>query len=380
VVFEEAKILFESVDLSMKEPGLRDREKNRLYSEMVSLPFDLARAPLFRARLVKLEPGYFLLMFNMHHIISDGWSIEMLKKEFMRLYEGYSTGKEIERQPLIVQYKDFALWRHRMMTGPEGKESHRCWKEKLADGVPIIRLPADSEIPAEDNAGVAYQCIIEKESKNRLKELAEAHQTTLFNVILSVYILYLSGICDQQDISCSIIAAGREHPSLDNIIGFFVNSIIFKIRVDEEQPFREFLKLVKREFKAAFRHQSYPLEQVFKDLKKKYPETPAAINMFMPVDEELAIPPGLLAAESAQLEEHHDVKFDLEAYITEYTDGIAVYWAYKKNMFKPATIEYMINEYKKQVKFFGSNPGQSLRDYLTGGNQEKTRKFKKKRK
>jgi hypothetical protein len=138
------------------------------------------------------------------------------------------------------------------------------------------------------------------------------------------------------------------------------------------------LEHVKREFKSAFHHQSYPLEQVFTDLKERYPEIPAAINMFMPTAEDLPIPPELLAAESAQLVEHHDVKFHLEAYITEYTDGIAVYWAYKKNMFEPATIEYILDEYKKQMEFFGKNPGQSLRDYLTGGIQEKTGKFKKK--
>jgi amino acid adenylation domain-containing protein/FkbM family methyltransferase len=380
VVYEEAKIPFECVDLSMMEPALREQEKDRLYREMVSVRFDLTRAPLLRTQLVKLEPGYYLFMFNVHHIISDGWSSQMLKKEFMSLYEGYRTGKEIELEPLTLQYKDFALWHNRMMAGPEGKESHRFWEEKLADSVPILRLPADREISAEDNAGVGYQCIIGKDSKDRLKKLAETHQTSLFNVILSVYILFLSGICDQQDISCSIIAAGREHPSLDHIMGFFVNSIIFKIRVDEAQPFQEFLKHVKREFKEAFRHQSYPLEQVFQDLKKKYPDIPAAINMFMPGDEDLAIPPELYEAESAQSVEHHDVKFHLEAYITEYTDGIAVYWAYKKNMFKPATIEYVIDEYKKQVEFFGKNPGQSLRDYLTRGSQKETRKFKKKRK
>jgi amino acid adenylation domain-containing protein/FkbM family methyltransferase len=380
VVYKEAKILFECVDLSMMEAPLREQEQNRLYSEIVSIPFDLGRAPLFRTQLVKMEPGHFLLMFNMHHIISDGWSGEILKKEFNRLYEACSAGKEIELPRLRLQYKDFALWHNRMMAGPEGKESHRCWKEKVADGVPILRLPADREIPAEDNAGIGYQCNIDKEGKDRLKELAEAHQTTLFNVILSIYILYLSGICDQQDISCSIIAAGREHPSLDQIIGFFVNSMVFKIRVDERQPFREFLEHVKREFKSVFRHQSYPLEQVFTDLKERYPEIPAAINMFMPAEEDLPIPPELLAAESARLVEHHDVKFDLEAYITEYTDGIAVYWAYKKNMFEPATIQYILDEYKKQMEFFGKNPGQSLRDYLTGGKSKETGKFKKKSK
>jgi acyl carrier protein len=380
VVYKEAKILFACIDLSMMEPASKEQEKDRLYRQMVSKPFDLEQAPLFRTQLVKMDPGHFLLMFNMHHIISDGWSAEILKKEFKRLYEAGKSGKEIELARLTVQYKDAALWQHRMMAGPGGKESRRFWKEKLAGGVPILRLPTDREIPAQDNAGVGYQCIIDKKSKNRLKELAETRQTTLFNVILAIYILYLSGICDQQDISCSIIAAGREHPSLDGIIGFFVNSIIFKIRVDERQPFSEFLEQVKAEFKSVFQHQSYPLERVFTDLKEKYPEIPAAINMFMPEEKDLSIPPELLAAESDRLLEHHDVKFHMEAYITEYTDGIAVYWAYKKNMFEPATIEYILDEYKKQMEFFSKNPGKSLTDYLTGGIREKIGKFKKKKK
>ncbi|MCP5054668.1 MAG: hypothetical protein GY940_46315, partial [bacterium] len=232
VIIEDTPVPLELIDLSMLGPAERTRARQRVYSDVAEVPFDLTRPLLFRSALVKLEPEHYQLMFNMHHIISDGWSLEILRQEFTQLYEAHLEGQELELPPLAVQYKDFAQWHNRQIQGPEGKISHRFWTQKLANGLPALKLPADWE-KGKEPAGAGYRWCITKNTARQLKKLSADHQITLFTLMFSVYLLFLSRICNRKDIVCSVIAAGRDHPSLHHIMGFFVNSIIIQARVDE---------------------------------------------------------------------------------------------------------------------------------------------------
>ena len=358
---------FNTIDISLLPPEQKRQKRDLIYNQIATQPFDLARAPLFRLILVKLEPAYYRLMFNMHHIISDGWSMEILGKEFTRLYERYRTGQEPGLDPLRVRYKDFSQWHCQWLSGQEGKESARYWKQKLAPGVPLLQLPGNSALDKEDRKGAAYRCMIHEDTKADLKKLAQTNQTTMFTVMFSVYLLLLSGITGEPDIACSIIAAGRERPSLHQVIGFFANSVIFKIFIDKNEPFEKFLQRVKEGVTETFQHQAYPLELVFGELGMKYPDIPVTFNL-------LSI--GETAAEKLEpFSSHHigqiqDVKFDLEPYITEYRNGIDMYWAYKKNMFAPAFIETIAENYIKSLAFFTKHPCGNLNeqgDGLPGG-------------
>ncbi len=334
---------FETVDISTMAPAERPARRDLLYSRLAARPFDLSEAPLFRVKLVKLEPTYYHLMFNMHHIVSDGWSLEVLKKEFIQLYEESRAGRELRLDPLPVQYKDFAQWHHRQLTGPEGKESSRYWKEKLAPGIPILQLPGgDPSADRDDNTGAAYRFMIDEETKERLKKLARDNQTTLFTVLFSAYILLLRQLTGEPDIACSIIAAGREHPSLHRIIGFFTNVVIFNIHTQNNEPFETFLKRVNGGVVETFRHQSYPLEPVFEELGERYPDIPVSFNLLSMGDTAGRELEPFTPSHPGQVQ---DVKFDLEPYVTEYRNGIDMYWAYKKSMFHPAAVESMVKQY-----------------------------------
>jgi len=374
-VVKGVDLSLETIDISLAEPGKKQREAERVYKKISTEPFDLTRAPLFRSTLLKLEPQLYWLLFSMHHIISDGWSLQILKQEFTRLYEDYRAGKKPGLELLAVQYKDFSQWHNRQLTGKGGEESRRFWKKKVAAGVPVLQLPADSEIEKEDREGGGYRCMIQNDIKTGLKKLAETHHTTLFTVMFSIYLLFLSRISGQGDIGCSIIAAGRDHPSLENIIGFFVNSLIFSIHVDEDEPAQQFLQGVHRGVIETFQHQSYPLEPLFEELDMRYPDIPVSFNMLNLGDAQLA--ESLEPFEPEHMEHTQDIKFDLEPYISEYRDGIEMYWAYKKKMFEPATIQYMINLYIKMLAFFAKDPGQSLKSYRS--EERKQRSGKRKR-
>jgi len=374
-VSEEIKISFEFIDLSMMNPEERNVKfdtENRRISET---PFDLSHPPLFRSALVKLESNRFYFIYNMHHIISDGWSLEVLQKEFLELYNGFREEKPVELEVLPVRYRDFASWFNERLEGPEGEKSHRFWKEQLEGGVPVLRLPADDETGKDDTSGAGWIYFIDNNLKNRLKVIAEQQNTTLFSVLFSVYNLFLADISGQETVSCSVITAGRDHPSLLSLIGFFVNSIIIKIPVDKQEAFRELLLRVYPNVIQCFNHQTYPLEKVFEESGVQYPEITVSFNMF-----NLDNPSGTQGQEMLEpvfLEQSQDVKFDLEIYLTEMSNGISMAWAYKRKMFQPSTMKYMLERYMKQLEFFGNHPERCLNEFKMEENKLKPGRFKK---
>ncbi|MCK4764925.1 MAG: hypothetical protein KAW12_22185, partial [Candidatus Aminicenantes bacterium] len=259
-----------------------------------------------------------------------------------------------------------------------GREAHLFWKEKLAGGAAALQLPADWPQYREDNSGAAYKCMVDSDITGRLRRLAEKEQATVFSLLLSIYILFLSRISGQEEVSCSIIAAGRDHPSLHDIIGMFVNSVIFKTRVNGQQPFIESLSQCNREIIETLQYQTYPLEKVFEEFGTRYPDIPASINMINFGGKVLSGPSEAFAP--YHIEQAQDVKFDIEAYITEYSSSIEIHWAYKKKIFAPETVEYMVNQYIKMVDYFTANPGGSLEAYRSAGKKRKKRKFEKRSK
>ncbi|MCP5102456.1 MAG: amino acid adenylation domain-containing protein, partial [bacterium] len=271
------------IDISfLTEPG-KELKAGEIFSEVSRKTFDLETAPLLRVLLVKMGAERYRAIYNMHHIISDGWSLQVFEAELLRLYEGYRTGDTVDTvslEPLVFRYRDFAHWdNQRMLNGEDAAESHRFWKERLEGGVPRLQLPHIMDGDAGDLSGAGYRCMIPKDLKERLEKLAREYNTTLFVVMFSFYLLVLGRYSNQQPVSCSIISAGRDHEVLHPIIGFFVNSILFHTRIGGGEVFGDFLARMHHDVMECFRHQHYPLEQVFEELRMKYPEIPETFNM-----------------------------------------------------------------------------------------------------
>jgi hypothetical protein len=371
-IVKEADIPLRFIDISSLDKPKQQERKEQVYVEEAETPFDLSRVPLFRVLLLKLADHHYELFFNVHHIISDGWSLEVLRKEFSFFYEGYRAGKEADLEPPPFQYKDFARWQNRQLEDRELREkSHGFWKKSLEKGVPVQQLPAD--FTGENSMkGAGYRCMIHQELKDRLKEVAKQNNTTLFMVTFSLFLWLLYRFSNQEQIVCSIIDSGREHASLHRMMGFFVNSVLFKTSVDVEEPFADFLQRTNRERLEIFKHKSYPLELVFDDLNMRYPEVSVSFNMLNIL--ETAAASELTPFEPYHLPRVQDVKFEIEPYITEYKNGINIYWAYKKSRFSPETIGFMAAEYMKLMDYFGKNTAATIKDYRHSG---KKRRFKK---
>jgi surfactin family lipopeptide synthetase A len=198
------------------------------------------------------------------------------------------------------------------------------------------------------SAGEIYQTMVKKEIKNKLKRLAEKNHTTLFMVLFSAYVILLGRLSDNQDqdILCSIIAAGRDHMGLQTIVGFFVNSVMVKTRVEYEDTFKELLERVENDTLQALQHQGYPLELVCEELRIRCPHIPAAFNMLnlpkTPVKEKR----GRVTHKSEPFQRNiQGALFDLEPYVTEYKNSIRISWRYRKTVFNPQTIENIARGY-----------------------------------
>ena len=315
-----------------------------MIKQITAQPFDLENPPLFRSTLIKQEDEAFLFVYNMHHIISDGWSMGIVKHEFHRLYNEYAKGNQWDPEPVPYQYKDFAAWHNRQIRDSHLKQTAlRYWKKVIESGLPVLKLPYYYSGSPEDKSGARYRRTINQNSKEKLHQLAKNNHTTLSNLLFTLYNLLLAYLSGQKEIVTTIISAGRMHSSLDRVVGYFINPVFVKIYVDLRGDFEELLSGINRQVLEALQHQNYPFELLLDDLKIAYPNIPASFNFISMQDIDMEIEPDPLA--SHHIREKQEVKFPMGLFLAEYKNGIEINWEYQKTMFEPGTIENTAEKY-----------------------------------
>ncbi len=360
-VVDSPGVPLELVDISSLPEAERERKRRMIYEKEENTPFDLTQPPLFRAVLVKWADEGWDFIYNIHHIVSDGWSLQVLRKDFLAVHRALLSGAEAPNDPLPTQYKDFTAWQLRLANDPYIKEnSGRYWREKLDAGIPVIPLPVD--FPGEENIrdrrGAGYRCMIGAELKDRLRETAEQHSTTLFTVMTSVFLFLFSGLSKREEIACILVNSGRQHVSLYPSIGFFATPVLFKTHVPAGEPFMYFLDRIHREALEVFHHMISPPKLALEQPDLENPDIPIVFNMLNMQEHSTGME--LEPFEPVQIPEAHEVKFDLEAYVSEYSSGIEIYWAYRKSLFKPETIAEIAAKFTSFLEYFVANPGMSL--------------------
>ncbi|MCP5050502.1 MAG: hypothetical protein GY940_25280, partial [bacterium] len=226
-------------------------------------PFDLSRWPLLRVSLVRLEETKYLLMVDMHHIISDGISTGILVKDFMSLYGGG------ELLALPLQYKDFACWQD----SPGVRESltwqKSYWLKELAGEIPVLTLPTDYIRPSVKSFDGGHVCFrLEPDQTQLLKDYALAGGATMYMVLLSLYTILLSRLSRQEEIVIGTPVAGRNHSDLENIMGMFVNTLPLRNVLSPEDTFDRFLRSTKTKTLSSFNHQDCLYEDLVEVLVK----------------------------------------------------------------------------------------------------------------
>lgn len=313
-------------------------------------PFDLRKAPLLRAGLVKLENNRHLFMIDTHHIIADGVSMNIMIRDFAALYNGAVLPE------LRIQYKDFAEWQNKLLHNEAMQEHEKYWLDQFGGEIPTLHLPTDLPRPAVRNfEGRILQHDLERKLTGRLNDLAGENESTCFIVFLAAFYVLLYKYTGQEDIVVGTTQMGRQHPDLENIIGMFVNTLALRMQPMGQKTVRQFLREVKEKVFDANRHQEYQFENLVSQLKLKRdpsrnPLFDVCFNMII-IEDEINFSPGKLFIKPFDYQ-IVAAKFDLTFNIFQLSSGFQIKIEYQSHLFKDKTIENFYRHYLEVLHSF----------------------------
>ncbi|HKH46386.1 MAG TPA: condensation domain-containing protein, partial [Thermoanaerobaculia bacterium] len=336
------------VDLTGLAPALRQPMAEALVKEDVRRPFDLARGPLLRAGLWRLGEGEHVLLLNLHHIVSDGWSLGVLMREMSALYAAFAAGQPSPLAELPVQYADFAAWQRSWLAGGVLEGELQYWRDRLAGAPPVLDLPADRPRPAVQSfRGADRFLTLPPELSEALTALSRREGATLFMTLVSALGVLLSRFSGQADLTLGTPVAGRHHLETESLIGLFVNTLVLRHDLSAEPCFTELLSRVRREALAAYAHQDLPFEKLVEDLAPERSLAHSPLFQVLFAWQNLAVGeialPGLRLVPLELLEE--GAKFDLSLSLHEVGSGIAGSISYARDLFDAPTIDRLATAY-----------------------------------
>ncbi len=331
-----------------------DGKAQELIDEDANTPFDLTAPPLFRATLVTLGKDRYVFILTIHHIIGDGWSENILYREVLALYDAYRQGLPDPLKLLRIQYKDFAVWQN--AKGFEAEE--RYWLTQLNSIPEHLRLPYDfPETKDRDFRGDVESLTLDADITQKLRELAVRRRTTVSNLILTNFSLLLFQLTKQADFCVGMGIANRNHPDMENLIGFFVNILPIRFQVSEEMAFDDLLQQVIQTTQEAFEHQDHPFDRTVQKLNpERIANRQPLLNVvygfqnFLDVwidigetkDERIgddAEGTGGLRDPKVLNVSFKTSKFDLTLFVSDYGETIDFDMEYDTGLFLPATIQ-----------------------------------------
>jgi len=351
----------------------KTREDTRRENEIHHFvrPFDLSQAPLLWIGLIRTGDGTFRLMKDMHHIISDAVSLEVLREEFQALYES----KELPG--LRLQYKDYAEWQNRLEQQGKIKKQEAYWLDELSEELPMLNLPGAYTRPViKSFEGNRVDFILGEEETGRLKRLAKERDSTLFMVILAIYNILLCKLSGQEDIIIGTAIAARRHADLQRIIGMFVNMLAMRNFPSGEKTFGEFLNEVKIRTLEAFENQEYQFEDLVDKLcaerdTSRNPIFDAAFD-FSDMSVSGYTADYLEGKKNEEYSLERSVsKFDLTLTAIDWGESLHFSFEYCTKLFQSAAIERFICYFRKIISGVGVTINQKISDIEIISEQEK---------
>ena len=322
-------------------------------------PFDLGRGPLLRARLLKLGEREHVFLCTFHHIIFDGWSSGVFSRDLSAFYEAFRRGEQTATlKALPVQYADYALWQRERLEGEELERQLAYWRSQLADA-PALALPTDLARPLQPSfAGGRQTLVVAGEIAARLKELSRQENATLFMTVLAAFQLLLCRYSAEEDISVGIPAANRNHVELEELIGFFLDTLVLRTDLSGAPSFRELLRRVQKVTLEAYAHADVPFEKLVQELQpeRSLNQTPLfqAFLNFLSFEDQPVRLAGLEAERC--LKEGLKSKFDLTLYVREGASGLYFALAYSTELFLPETIAGMMRHFENLLRAIAADP------------------------
>ncbi len=320
--------------------------------------FDLSRGPLMRTMLLKVAEADHVLVVTMHHVVSDGWSVAILVREFMQLYASFSSGQPSSLEELTLQYADFAVWQRNYLKGEVLDEQMKYWKGQL-EGVSPLELPTDRpRPPVSSHAGERVRFTWGQELTAHLKALARREGATLFMVLLAGFQLLLSRYSRQSDVAIGTDVANRNLTAIESLIGFFINQLVLRCRVDPRNSFEHLLTQVREVTLDAYQHQDLPFEKLVDELSPQRDMSRAPLFQIKLVlhntpREQLSL--GSLRLESFGLESKN-IKLDLNLMFEERADQLMGALNYSTDLFDPRTAHAIVEHLRVLLEAAAADP------------------------
>lgn len=347
-----------------------------LCHEFASYQFDLSQAPLFRVKIVQLRKDLHILLLNIHHIIGDGWSVDLFARELAILYNAFTTHSGLEPcgardllPPLHIQYKDYSFWYKQVLSSEKAAQSRQYWLDKLSPEIPVIDLPADFQRPAvKTYRGKLSHVVLDEELTGRLVHLGDAAEATLFMTLLATVKILIWLQCGEPDITVGTQTAGRIHPDLENQFGYYVNLLPLRDILEENLSFTDFLQKVKQTTSEAYDHHIYPFESLLRDLEIKPPRNRHPLfDITVDLQNHAHQSPLFHGLDTSPLEmEYLDQlyttsKFDLTFTFARRDRELALMLEYDSDLFKEERIHNLLTQFIQLLQNLSRSPDQPLR-------------------
>ncbi|HXQ72015.1 MAG TPA: amino acid adenylation domain-containing protein, partial [Pyrinomonadaceae bacterium] len=337
------------VDLSHLSKETRQSEAERLRQEYALKPFDLSVGPLLRTSLIRLDKQEHLFLMNMHHIISDGWSMDVFMTEMETLYHAFSQGQSSPLVELEVQYADYAQWQRSWLQGDVLQAEIDYWKQKLEGAPTLLELGTDRQRQLLKTFRSTHEPIaFSEEVSLSLRKFSREQGASLFMTMMAGFHALLRRYTGDTDILVGTPIAGRTRVEVEPMIGFFVNMIPIRTSFGENPSFRELVKQVRESSFAAYTHQELPFDKLVEELQpKRAPGRNPIFQVILAFNNEgpeleiakVNLPAGVPASA--------DVKFDLEVHLWDTPQGIRGSFVYSPELFDPPVIARMVDHFQR---------------------------------
>ena len=360
-----------------------DQESLELYIKNDSLKaFNLTKGPLIRAAILKLNSELNIFYFNMHHIISDGWSMEVLSKDVLGYYEAYRFNKKLSLKELSIQYKDYTLWQLNQIENQNNNNSINYWRDILSGDIPVLNLSENKIRPkVMTHSGDWLGTYIDKDLLAKIKRYSQTNGGSVFTVLLAVLNVLLHKYTSGRDIIIGTSVTGRDHVDLKDQIGFYVNALALRNKIDPEETFDSFYSRLRENTFGAYNHQMYPFDKLVEDLKIKKDLSRNILFDTMLIlqnnrDHKIDIKLNQEDINSFVHVKNTGSKLDLELVFEELGEFLSFKLIYNTDIFDASFIKQLMTNYKVLMLKILNEPNDSIKQYRY--QQEFVKSLKKK--
>ncbi|MEW6733018.1 MAG: amino acid adenylation domain-containing protein [Acidobacteriota bacterium] len=374
-ILSELNILLLVIDIVMLPEQELNTELTRIAAELRQHSFNLATGPLIRTLLLRINDKDHALLMNMHHIVSDGWSIRIFVRELVTLYTSFSTGKPSLLAEMPIQYADYANWQQEWLRGDVLEQQLGYWQKQLAGELPVLQLSTDfARPPLQTYRGATRVILLDKQLVAELKMLSRREGATLFMTLLAAFNILMQRYSGQEDIIVGSPIAGRNRAEIEGLIGCFLNIVPLRTDLSGEPSFVELMQRVRECALQAYAHQDIPFEKLLEHLQpardlSRTPVFQVFFNMLNLHSEHTQIA-GLSVEPLVNAEAR--AKFDLTLYLREQYDSIKLEMVYNADLFSSERVEEMLEQYQRLLVEIVAEPTSRVSSYSLLTNKTKT--------